>query len=397
MLVRTDRVSRWRSPVTLQTYVNTYLREALPLCILLADHNLHGWFCESFIQIFTRRWNRNDEAVESIDYLDSVNVNPSYTVDTLIGDVQVKAEASVSRFLIDAIADGQCAVIFLDEFYVRAKASYGRHHFIHESLVFGYDRTGQVFQVIGLDRNAIFTFQEISRDEVDAGFGSVATLVSAQQESCVDRLGYWIKLIRRRHLQEGYPFSVRRFRAEVCDYLLGTGSPVKVFERFGVDITRLEGGGQVHVLNFGVNCYADLQRQLAASVEDNRRFDYRAFHLLAEHKRAMRERLRFSELVLPEQGDDLDLAVNFTPVVARFEAVRRLALSCRYADPYVRDELLTRLSVMLRDAETQEREILRAIVNELDMRSDRLSDVRGDAHVRVAARECPWCEALPVE
>jgi hypothetical protein len=178
--------------------------------------------------------------------------------------------------------------VYLDEYHISAKANYHKNHWVHETMVYGYDDHRQKIMAIGLNKNNILSKLEISYDQFMKAFDSGR--IHYTQSAPYAR--YQAMELLQLHETEGeFPFDPELFLMDFREYfqsqnrrglvsgLLPPGEPHDALGKlpavYGLEVCDL--------------VILKLQELLQGKVL----IDYRAIHLLAEHKHGLYQRLKY--------------------------------------------------------------------------------------------------------
>ncbi len=333
--------------IVLQKHINVYLFHALPLCVILADDRLYPWYYERFIQLCAFKCY---DGGLGIDFIDWEEVYKEVLSEVRLSRYMLLKENSIVNFLKDSIDRGYYAIIYLDEYYLLGKRDYHKSHFVHESLVYGFDDVTRKIKAIGLDEDGLFSRLAFDYDHLNASFKEAVRLTDPNALSDYRRLifdRYLIALIKTKERQfDSYPFDLSRFSTVINEYTFSLVDKSKIYLRFGVDWPRnndLQGSCIIEApLHVGFEVYNDVLLHIDSVLTNGAHLDYRIFHLLSEHKRGINDRLNFvvaNYIVHEKLGT---LIKKYEQLMQQFEVARLRALRCAYApkEPALLEDLL---------------------------------------------------------
>jgi hypothetical protein len=244
--------------------------------------------------------------------------------------------------VVRGIDQGWYLQIPLDEFYVPCRAAFGKRHYVHELLVFGYDTEARTLQILGFDDRMEFGEQQIA-------FGDLENAIAlADTSQHYDPGG--VRLYR--HVDsERYPADPSTAAEFLADYCEERDSS----QRFRAMLPPRDG----YVYGFGV--YSPLAAFYGTLSERPQAMDIRPLQLLWEHKKCMADRLaRWVELGWLSP-DDPALG-SYPAVVEQANSLRLLGLKYWVSRQV---SLLDRVSTGLIALRERERAALEPVLEKL--------------------------------
>ena len=334
-----------------QTRITTYLAESLPLCVILADERVHPWFYQHYIQIYSRTTKMGHLYVsyhEPLGYYGDVLHEVWLTYDHLRG-----VEDIVS-FLTEQVDRGCYLRVSVDEYYLSCKRAYNRSHFAHPSLVYGYDNDAGALLAVGFDADNLFGRITFGYDEFRAAFAGAKFYENkAHGDFWVEKKPVRLWIPKRFHRE--FPFNIRNFLRELHDYTFSIGDPT----RFGYEAIMTE--RSTGRAKFGLDVYGDVIAHLGNLANGIATIDYRMIHLLAEHKKALHERLLYVLSRYGIEGRLASLVQDYQQVVAELERVRIIFGKETFRG--FEKDTLAQISECLRHAKEREQLLLTEIVD----------------------------------
>jgi hypothetical protein len=292
--------------VVLQKDITTYLHRSLPLCMVLAYEKYLPWYYSNFIQIFSYT---TESGWLLLNYLEPRDCSSEIVDMICLGYPLLKNVDNIIDYIIENINMGYYIVINVDEYYLSNKWTYMKNHFIHPSLIYGYDNKEKQVKAIGFKQNNIFTEMTFDYTEYTQAYENGRIYYKDTAPWCE-----WsaLQLMRPKKFELEYPFSNERFLKELKNYLFSIGDSVKLYS-FEYYENQVEYGFKVHDL---------VIRNLENMIQGKITIDYRAIHLLSEHKKCIYDRIGYVISRNNLTGEILTLHQEYLEVVNNFDTVR---------------------------------------------------------------------------
>jgi len=361
--------------------VTTYLIHAFPLSVILADDRYLPWFFERFVQL-TSAWGDWGSGRQLVaDYADQHDVYREMLLEMRLNRALAARCGDILDLIRDGIDDGYYAIVFLDEYHLPGKIAHGEIHFVHESLVYGYDDAMRTVKALGFDQDAMFGPLTLGYDAVRTAFDAAIRPMDRDDAGERSRRAPDAEMVVLLKLKpwliDPYPFDVSRFAVRVRDYTDSRVDGAGMYLRFGVDWSREASGNAEDfrhpgdAARAGLALYDDVAEHVANARHGCGTMDYRIFHLLAEHKRGMYERLSFVAARYGG-GDRLQTLMHeYESTVKQWETIRLHALRYGFGEhePAVAETLAQALTL----ARDDERMVMQSLATELE----RIADAHG--------------------
>jgi hypothetical protein len=300
--------------VVTQLDITIYLHRSLPLCVVLAYDKYLPWYYSSFIQIFSYT---DDKGFSELNYLESCDCGSRILEMVNLGYHLLECVDNIIDYILENINRGYYMVIHVDEYYIQNKLAYKDKHFVHASLIYGYDNEKQQFKAIGFDKDMRFTQLTFDYTQFIQGYenGKIN-----YKESAIWCETSAIQLIKPYDFKQDYPIINERFMKELNNYIFSVG-----------DITRLysfkyEG----YNIAYGIEVYNVILKDLENLLEGKVTLDYRAIHILAEHKKGLYDRIEYMITKNMLKGNVVVLKDSYTGVVELANEIRLRALELSY-------------------------------------------------------------------
>lgn len=282
VLLNVEEAESKELPVVLQNDVTTFLHHALPLCAILANKKLVPWYYEHFTQIFARE---DSNGYLNPDYLEDWEFYAGISKYTVLGYALLQGMPNISGFVKTIINSGYYIIIHLDEYYIPSKRAYKDFHFVHQSLVYGYDNKNRVFKTIGFDSNHVFTRMDIDYDVMAKSFEK-GRFHYKESAPWAETLA--LEIFNTREFVSEYPFDIKVFLGNLSDYLYGRGNRSIAYSLFLID--EMFKGFDV---KYGMEVQDLIIKHLENLKDGKYTVDYRAIHLVAEQKKLMYKRFSY--------------------------------------------------------------------------------------------------------
>jgi NAD(P)-dependent dehydrogenase (short-subunit alcohol dehydrogenase family) len=303
--------------IKLQNEITCYLSHALPLCVVLAHPKLVPWYYEHFVDIYSVT-DENDFL--KVDFLEYRAAYKEMMYEVYLGYNLLKNESDIIQFIIDKINLGYYVIIHADEYYLPVKALYHKEHYVHHSIIYGYHNGNKQLLAIGFNAEQIFTRITFDYD----------TFVEAYEQGKYhyQQSAPWaetnaVELLKLKDYQEEYPFDIKRFLGKLDGYLSGRGDDTVIFS--------YNWKPNQDKIAYGIKVYQQIINHLENFLEGRFTMDYRAIHLLTEHKKSIYNRLEFILNRYRIKGTLEKMVREYAGIVADIEALRRKFMGQHYA------------------------------------------------------------------
>lgn len=156
-------------PVSEEKIFNSYLVTGLPASILLGQSHLYGYYLENYIQALCCLDLYDDLEFSISDALDYVHPE---VMDKTVIDIgyrsadfisQLSGKQAIKEYIIENIEEGNYIIAYMDEYYITGREA-EQKHFIHESLIYGFDN--DFFYVLNFASDGIYKSQKWNINDV---------------------------------------------------------------------------------------------------------------------------------------------------------------------------------------------------------------------------------------
>lgn len=304
--------------VKLQYEMNTLLYYSLPLCIILANEKLIPWYYENFIEIFSHNLPYMDKEYLNLYYLCDINTNRYNTNfyanladEICLGYDLLKREPDIVPFMIENIRKGYYVIAYLDEYYLPDKEAYQNNHFVHESLIYGYDDLHQEFMAIGFDFNHSFGMMKFDYPMVAQAFEQGKLYYSNEGGGWAETMA--LRLIKPFDFTEEYPFSIQRYLAKLNNYRCSKVAPSRIYS------FRLPNN---ETCQFGMNVYNAVEDHLKKMLKGKLTLSFKELHFLYEHKKYIDSSLNYIH-------NRFKFGNDFQPLMAQYHEIVQIVNDIR--------------------------------------------------------------------
>ena len=300
-----------------QKEITTYLCHALPLCVILTDPKIIPWYYEHFIDIYSIE-DENDYL--KVDFLEYRAAYKEVIYEVYLGYNLLAKEPDIIQFITEKIDLGYYVIIHADEYYLPVKYWYRKEHFVHHSIIYGYHHGNKKLLAVGFNKEQIFT--QITFDyEIFAEAYEQGKIYYKESAPWAENNA--VELLKLKDYQEEYPFDIRRFLRKLDGYLSSTGDDSVIFS-YNWKLNR-------NKVAYGLDVYQQIINHLEKIREGKFTVDYRAIHLLYEHKKSIYNRLRYI-LERYRTTENLGKMVrDYYRIVEETERIRRKFLEQHHA------------------------------------------------------------------
>lgn len=296
--------------IELQREVTLNGHRALPLCMILTDPKLHTWYFQHYTNIFSVIDNNDYITLEYLEtwapYRDVIN-------EISLGAPLLEKETDIIGFITDKISRGYYLHVAIDEYYIPGKARYKKTHYLHHTLVYGYNNIERQFNVIEYDIGGVLNKHIFSYDSVSKAYEKGKEHYNEPASSWAYESAVQIFYMNRFECE--HPFRLKRFAHDIKNYLYSKGDDSIVYY-WKMSKERINYGFAVHDV---------VIRALHGFVEGKFLTDYRAVHMLSEHKKGIATRLNFimnrfelHDILLEKYEEYLKVVEEFNNIRLKF-------------------------------------------------------------------------------
>ena len=266
-------------PITIPP-VTGYLHHAYPLSILANWTAYLPWFYSNYIQLYCPQNLQNLRRNRTLKFNfyrrpdQRFSFSPYLKVQFLDRNLIFKSPTDIVPFITACIDKGYYVQPTVDEYFLPDSAAYQTRHFMHETLIHGYDN--QIFIGIGYNKQGGYAAYHIAFSELEQA------ILHADLTGHYDSDG--LRLFKYA-LHAKYDFDIHLVREQLSDLLHARNSS----ERFRMVANPSDGA-------YGLATYPCLKSYIESFLHPPFSFDIRPAHILWEHKKCMVDRLKYMEV-----------------------------------------------------------------------------------------------------
>lgn len=288
-------------PICDRPEASAYLFYSTKLCIVQTCRELSDWLLNNFINIKMYYHPKDNNRFFFEETLESVFEFQRKTAE------EMNAVEDIIAYTRDALQNGWYLDIHLDAFYLSETDYYQRYHYVHESLIYGYDDSRQEIYAYGFCRNQKLRLYVITYTEYICAYEKGKIFYFCGAPYLEDSYPYPADL---RRLKGGVQevFSLSSFRSSVRSYLYPAKSEMTEgsYHVYGI-----------HVLDYIIECLEQ---------DDNRVIDFRVFQLLYDQKKCILHRIEvLAERCRKEQSNLAQISMEYKAVA---EGCQRIRFAC---------------------------------------------------------------------
>lgn len=330
-------------PLILQDDFRTYLFVALPMCVLRTEEKLTPWVYENFVNI---KITANNHFIYTGFDFENGGVYEPFVVEQIAYN-RVAAKDIVET-VYDSLRKNQYCYLFLDEFYLETSSAYHKYHYIHDSLIYGYDEVTGSFLAVAMNHKSTLDTLHYSKETFLQAYESYI-------HRMYDPMIRSIIFFRLKKYITPYVFSITRFLCNLEEYVYSKDKSQDEFMRS--PNTEIKGFGidSVHYFLFQLKRRNDFNFNV-----------FRAFYFLYEHKKGLLRRFEYINSIqsipnLQEQIASFRSIVNsyrnLYLLVMKYQTLEQKAAPKETLNS-LRNRTLTHLEAAIQMEEYQLRQIL---------------------------------------
>ena len=371
-------MKKFQLPINVQNEIITHLYDALPLCIILANENLKGWFYNHFISLYlesTRhtlgyrhhdiRYAENGIYIDYCSYKEVLTFNP-------VNAENIYLHNEIISFLKHNLNNRNYVILFLDYYELPQTRYYHNQHLDHEILIYGYDDEEQCLNCILYNQIGKFTNINIHYKDIKKAF---CNLYHNLSEHDID-LWFYLKFVYLiKPLPFQFEFDLYNFIGDIQNYYNGN---IDVYKQMNLHLLKrnhtitLNINGHDTLLtekwqyHFGVNIFDEL-----CEILENNRLRYGCeilnfleYHIIYEHSIQIAKRLQYVYKNMIEDHEFSSEIQKFGQIIKYAEYLRWLVL--KYNQLYIRKiingsnakQYIDKIKELLKRIGREEKEIL---------------------------------------
>lgn len=290
--------------INIQKDFNHILGYAFPLCIALSEENLLGWYYENYIGIYGYIYNDVEIVADISDALTYEHIETRLMSNMFLDIKLAKLIKNIIKDLEERIANKYYIVVFLDEYYIDDRYFTNRNHFVHEFLIYGYDKNRKIFKAVAFDKSMSFTSIEIDYDQFSKAYNEGIRYSKLRNNPDID-CRYLMYFQIYNHKMK-YKFSIKNFYEKLYRYYTCKFNSNEIYfakEIYFRKLNYLNKLDNLDSLKYGIDTYdifIDYLKKLIDILKsspenfinylDDR---YKLFHLFYQHKMGLYKRFMY--------------------------------------------------------------------------------------------------------
>ena len=157
-------------------WYNSHLTTGLLASILLGHENLYGYYLENYCNSIGYIYVANGIYEVGFNILDSLDLLQDKSIDKKILNyefknanfvIQIGNKREIDNYIKQMINKNYYIIAFMDEYYISDREVTGKKHFVHEALIYGYEK--QCYNVIAFSKKGEYKKQVWNIQEVTSG------------------------------------------------------------------------------------------------------------------------------------------------------------------------------------------------------------------------------------
>jgi hypothetical protein len=262
-----------------KTPLNGYMEDAYPLSVAVTNSQNYEWIYSNYIQLIFQNPKRFDN--QPVKFF-KLSCRTGYVWDTecpllnydkVTRNMLNSMRINIIDFICNAIEHSCYVLIYLDEFYLPYRSQFGKQHYIHESLFFGYDyNKKELYGLAYVTGENEYEFKEfsVSMDEVVQAY-STPFYEGEQKER--------VTLLSCNH-EKFYEFDILAVKNQIYEYINSIQSDQKY--------CLINNPKDNYI--FGISVYDELVNYYSTSSIEK---SIIPLHIIYEHKKVMLDRILF--------------------------------------------------------------------------------------------------------
>lgn len=337
-----------------QDAITTYLNYSTLLCAILAKKNNHEWVYNHFTNIYSM----DCDNYLWIDYLEE---------NEFFADVIQKEHFTLEQFCQNEsaigiikknIQNGKYISFFSDSFFLIGKPC----HELVELFVYGYDDDRQEIYTIGFDKSRNFGDVIYGYNEIEAAF----KFLKQNHQKFSDEIPIWVKWWALCSVDvksdRKIKFSREVFLRDLENYLTG----VEQDNLLRPEIITQRGSSAF----YGIKAQQHIIQCLKSLSDGNDIMDYRAIHLLNEHKKLILEKVNLIASETENDSNFRNIINEYAELCRKMNKIRMIylksaMLESSYDDIYchiTNKKMILKMAEMLSEVNADEKNVLSKIV-----------------------------------
>ena len=256
--------------------IRTYHYNAFTESIIGKHQDYSEWCAGNYMQVMVQTELEN--ALGILDYLAGSAFGCCRLLDSIVDEKEeiMGSFSCFEQYIKDRIREGYAIYTHADEFYIPHRVSYRKDHFEHDLLLHHVD--DETVSYIGYDSVGEYASYDISLRELYTAMHTANPM-----------------LRRLKKNNNRYRFSIKDFILMLDEYVNEKDSRenLNIYLDLQDEIPEFYEGKLSRPIRFGICMYDTLQKLLELYDVSDYFYDWRAFHLLWEHKQSVIKKMEY--------------------------------------------------------------------------------------------------------
>ena len=294
-------------PLSTNVSMGSYLLTALPEMVLRLNPKLTPWLYENFINIYSDPYGHL--LYTGISFQSSLASSSPFIHCDLPESVRHPDHFNVIEFCKRQINDEYNYIyIFLDESQLPGMDNYGKRHYTHDSLIYGYEESEDCFLAVA----------QVGHHRVEVKYASQDFKKAYVNTFVHSEIGTRLLCFKLSNsLPNVYTFSLDKFLHDLGNYINGNQ---EITDNYfcGISSERVIFGEKAN--HYFLDC---IDRDSALPF-----VHYRSVHFITEHRKGLLERFKYIAQNYDFSENLSPLLEQYTSIVNEYDGIRMLALKC---------------------------------------------------------------------
>ena len=294
-------------PLSTNVSMGSYLLTALPEMVLQLNPKLTPWLYENFINIYSDPYGHL--LYSGISFQSSLATSSPFIHYDLPESVRHPEHFNVIEFCKRQITTKNNYIyIFLDESQLPGMDNYGKRHYIHDSLIYGYEESEDCFLAVA----------QVGHHRIKVKYASQDFKKAYENTFVYSEIGTRLLCFKLSNsLPKVYTFSLDTFLQNLGNYINGDQ---EITDNYfcGISSERVIFGEKAN--HYFLDC---IDRESVLPF-----VHYRSVHFITEHRKGLLERFKYVDKNYDFSENLSPLLEQYTSVVNEYDGIRMLALKC---------------------------------------------------------------------
>lgn len=301
-------------PITENIPTSSYFCISLPLGVILATPETIAWYYENFINIYIEEKGNICFTDICFGMLAKYNSVFEYSIST---QKDTEGCSIVDRVKHELRENQNYAYMYVDEYYISRKKAYGKYHFHHHVLVYGYNDEEKCFEVLAFDETEHFKKMKYPYNEIEKGYTEAFGCDNEDKNETFGAIFFKIRKNFEHHL------FLPNVITALQEYVNGTiPKNLRFLQHNMAQVEFHQGQDSI----YGINVLRETSKLLDEIDLLNMDFPYfRRVHFLYEHAKMLLERIRYYyQYADYDDGFYISALSEYEKIVEQYQKARLL-------------------------------------------------------------------------